>query len=446
MKTSVSELPESRVRVDAEVPPDDVDNALQRAARGLAREMRMPGFRKGKAPPALVIQRLGRGAVMEEAIRDSLPGWYERALLESGISPIGDPEVEVDSVPEADGEVLKFHFEIGVRPKAELGEYKGLEVAKADPEVPGEVIDDEIDRLRQGLARLEAVERAAAEGDVVLIDFEGSIDGEVFEGGAAEDYTLELGSNQLIEGFEEQLIGAKAGDKVDVKVTFPEEYGAEHLAGKDAVFAVEVKEVREKNLPELDDDFASEASEFDTLEELREDIRSRLAESASKRIEDDFRVAVIDAVVENAKIEIPEAIVEARAQEQWERMERQLRSQGMDPGQFLSFQGKNLEDVIEEAKPDARRELSRDAVLAAVADAEGIEPSEEELIEALRHTAEHHENTTPEKLLARLRKQGRDNLIIQDIRIRKAIEFLEETAKPISMSLAEAREKLWTPG
>lgn len=406
----------------------------------------MPGFRKGKAPPALVIQRLGRGAVMEEAIRDSLPGWYEQALLASEIAPIGDPEVEVDSVPEKDGEALAFHFEIGVRPRAKLGEYKGLEVAKADPDVPDDIIDREIDRLREGLARLETVERAAAEGDIVLVDFVGKIDGEAFEGGSVEDYTLEIGSNRLIEGFEEQLVGAEPGSKVEVKVTFPEDYGNEELAGKDAVFEVEVKEVREKKLPELDDDFAAEASEFDTLDELRQDIRERLAKVVESRIAEDYRVAVVDAVVEKATIDIPDSIVEARAREQWERMERRLRSQGIDPAQFLQIQGKGLEEMIEEAKPDARSELERDAVLAAVAEAEDIEVEEEELIEALRHTAEHHENTTPEKLLARLRREGRDKLIVEDIRIRKAVELLEESAKPITMAQAEAREKLWTPG
>lgn len=445
MNTSVTDLPESRVRVEAAVPAEDVVKALQRAARGLAREMRMPGFRKGKAPPSLVIQRLGRPAVMEEAIRSSLPGWYEIALIESGISPVGDPEVEVDEIPDSDADPLTFHFEIAVRPTAQLGEYKELEVPKADTEVPDDIVEREVERLREGLAKLETVERAAAEGDAVLVDFVGSIDGEPFEGGAAEDYLLEIGSNQLIEGFEEQLVGAQAGGEVAVNVTFPEEYGAEHLAGKDAVFAVTVKEVRAKDLPELDDDFAAEASEFDSLEELRDDIRGRLAEAASQRIEDDYRTAVIDAVVDQATIVIPEAIIESRAIEQWERMERELRSRGMDPAQFLQIQGKSREELIEEAKPDARKELRRDAVLAAVAEAEGLEPDEEDLIEALRHTAEHHENTTPEKLLARLRRESRDKLVAQDIRIRKAIDLLLESSKPITMAQAEAREKLWTP-
>ena len=269
MEVSVSELPDSRVRVEVEVPAKDVERATSRAARAMARETRMPGFRAGKAPPSLVIQRLGFGPVLQEAIREALPEWYERALLDSGVSPIGDPSIEMVSTPEAEGETLEFKFEVGVRPAAKLGEYKGLEVGRAEQEVPDEIVDREIERVREGFARLEPVERAAAEGDSVLIDFEGLIDGTAFEGGKADDYLLGLGSNQLIEGFEEQVVGAKAGDERKVKVGFPAEYHAEHLAGKDAVFEVKVKEVREKVLPELDDEFASDASEFDTLEELR---------------------------------------------------------------------------------------------------------------------------------------------------------------------------------
>src|SRR3954452_19482055 len=272
METTVTELSDSRVRVDVEVPPNDVEKGVNRAARALAREMRLPGFRKGKAPPSLVIQRLGFGPVLEEAIRESLPEWYEKALLGSRISPVGDPSVEIVSAPEAEGEPLGFKFEIAVRPKATLGDYKGLEVGRADPEVPDDIVDREIERIRESSGRLEQVDRAAAEGDSVVMDFEGFLDGKAFEGGAATDYRLELGSGSLIEGFEEQLAGAKAGEERKVEVTFPDDYQAEQLAGKDAVFTVKVKEVREKILPELDDDFASEASEFDTLAELRDDI------------------------------------------------------------------------------------------------------------------------------------------------------------------------------
>jgi trigger factor len=444
MQTAVTELPDSRARVEVEVPAEAVDRGMQRAARSLAREMRMPGFRKGKAPPSLVIQRLGYGAVLQEAIRESLPEWYEQGLLRSGVSPVGDPSIEIVSAPDAEGEPLSFKFEIGVRPQAKLGDYRGLEVGRAEAEPPEEIVEREIERIRAGFARLEPVERAAADGDVLLIDFEGLLDGKAFEDGKAADYLLELGSGQLIEGFEEQLSGASAGEQREVKVTFPEDYQAEQLAGRDAVFAVEVREVREKVLPELDDDFAAEASEFETLDELRGDIRERVAEAVDERAEQDFRVAAVDAAVGAATVELPDDLVAARAGERLERLERQLAGRGMSPEAFLQMQGKTREELIEETKPDAERELKREAVLAAVAEAEGIEVSEEEMVEALAHTAE-HERTTPEKLLKRLRENGRDAMVREDIQVHKAIDLLAESAKPIPLEQAEAREKIWTP-
>jgi trigger factor len=444
MQTSLTELPDSRVRVEVEVPAKDVERAVSRAARAMAKEMRMPGFRKGKAPPSLVIQRLGFAPVLEEAIRDALPEWYERALLETGISPIGDPSIEMVSTPEAEGEPLAFKFEVGVRPPAKLGEYKGLEVGKAENEVPDDVVDREIERVREGFAKLEPVERPAADGDSLLIDFEGLVDGTAFEGGKAEDYLLSLGSGQLIEGFEEQLSGASAGEERQVEVTFPDEYQAEHLAGKDAVFNVEVKEVREKILPDLDDDFASDSSEFDTLEELRDDVREKVGTALDSRAEEDFRIAAVDAAVDAATVEVPDDLVTARATERWERMERQLAQRGMDPNAFLQMQGKTREELIEESKPDALRELKREAVVTAIAEVEEIEVSDEELVEALEHSAE-HERTTPEKLLERLRQNGRDAMIRDDVRARKAIELVADSAKPIPLEQAEAREKIWTP-
>jgi len=444
LKTAVTELPDSRARVEVEVPADLVGRGLQRAARALAKEMRMPGFRKGKAPPSLVIQRLGFGTVLQDAIRESLPEWYEQGLLSSGISPVGDPNIEIVSAPEAEGEPLEFKFEIGVRPPAKLGEYKGLEVGKAEAEPTDEIVDREIERIREGFAKLEPVERAAADGDVLLVDFEGLRDGKAFEGGKANDYLLELGGGQLIEGFEEQLTGAEAGDERKVEVTFPEDYQAEELAGEDAVFTVEVKEVREKVLPELDDDFASEASEFETLEELRADIAKRVSEAVDERAEQDFRVAAVDAAVDAATVEMPDDLVQARAEERWDRVERQLAARGMDPNAYLQMQGKTREELLEESKPDAERELKREAVLAAITEAEAIEVSEEEMVEALAHTAE-HERTTPEKLLDRLRENGRDAMVREDIAVRKAIDLIAESAKPIPLEQAEAREKIWTP-
>ena len=406
--------------------------------------MRLPGFRKGKAPPSLVIQRVGFGAVFEEALRESLPDWYEEALFDADLSPIGDPNIEIVSAPEDEGEPLSFKFEIGVRPGAELGEYRGLEVGRAEPQAPEEMIDREIERIQAGFAKLEPVERAGADGDVLLIDFEGLVDDKAFEGGKADDYLLELGSGQLIEGFEDQLVGANPGEAREVKVSFPDDYQAEQLAGQDAVFKVDVKEVREKVLPDLDDEFASEASEFDTLEELRADIREKLTEVVDSRIEQDFRVAAIDAAADQAKVDLPDQLVADRAAERWGRVERQLAARGMAADSYLQMQGKTREEIIEESKPDAAQELRREAVLAAIVDAEGIEATEEELLEALAHPAE-HERTTPEKLLARLREKGRDAMIGEDIRFRKAIDVVAEGAKPIPLEQAEAREKIWTP-
>jgi len=444
MQTTLSELPDSRARVEVEVPAKDVEKAISRAARGMAKEMRLPGFRQGKAPASLVTQRLGFGPVLQEAIREALPEWYENALLDSGVSPIGDPQIEMVATPDAEGEPLKFSFEVGVRPPAKLGEYKGLEVGKGETEVPGEIVEREIERVREGFARLEPVERAAAEGDSLLIDFEGLLDGKAFEGGKAEDYLLALGSGQLIEGFEEQLTGAEPGEERTITVTFPEDYQAEHLAGEVAQFNVEVKEVREKILPDLDDDFASDASEFDTLEELRADVREKVGAALGSRAEEDFRIAAIDAAVDAATVDVPADLVTARATERWERMERQLAGRGMDPNTFLQMQGKTREELIEESKPDAERELQRESVVTAIAEAEAIEVSDEELIEALEHSAE-HERTTPEKLLERLRANGRDAMVREDIRARKAIELVADSATPIPLEQAEAREQIWTP-
>jgi trigger factor len=444
MQTTLKELPDSRVSVEAEVPAEDVARATSRAARAMAKEMRLPGFREGKAPPSLVVQRLGFGPVLQEAIRESLPEWYESALLDVRINPIGDPSIEMLSTPEGEGESLTFKFEVGVRPPATLGDYKGLEVGRAETEVPDDVVETEIERIREGFARLQPVEREAAEGDSLLIDFEGLIDGTAFEGGKAEDYLLGLGSGQLIEGFEEQLVGVKPGEERQVKVSFPADYQAEHLSGKDAVFNVKVKEVREKILPELDDDFAADASEFDTLEELRSDISEKVGAALGSRAEEDFRIAAVDAAVDAATVDVPADLVTARATERWERMERQLAQRGMDPNAFLQMQGKTREELIEESKPDAERELKREAVVTAIAEAEGVEVSDEELTEALEHSAE-HERTTPEKLLARLRENGRDRMVVEDIRARKAIELIAAAAQPIPLEQAEAREQIWTP-
>lgn len=441
MQTTVTELPESRVKIDVAVDAATVAKRVDRAAASLAGEMKMPGFRKGKVPPQIVIQRIGREAVVEQALRDSLPEWYERALIKSGVSPIGDPKLDVGDLP-SEGENLAFSIEVGVRPKAELGDYKGLEVGRAKIEVDDETIDAEIERLREGFGSLQPVARAAAAGDAIVIDFEGTIDGEPFEGAASKDFVVELGGEGLLPEFDAALTGAEAGDERSVEVSFPDDHEPAELAGKTATFAVTAKEVREKNLPELDDEFASEASEFETLDELRESIRARVAEALEQRAEAEFREAAVDAVAAQATLAIPHELVHARAHEMWERIERQLQSRGVDPQMYAQMQGKDRHELIDDAEEDAERALRREAVLDAVADAEGIEPSDEELLEAL---GPGEGKNDPAKLLARLKDTDRDALLRDEVRLRRASDVIAESAKPIPMAQAAAREQIWTP-
>jgi len=441
MKTAVTELGDSRVRVDVGIEPDTIEKRVERAARQLAGDMRVPGFRKGKVPADLVIQRVGREAVLEQALRDSLAEWYERALLETGITPIGDPQLNVESLPGA-GEELAFSIEVAVRPPAKLGEYKGLEVGKVEPDIPDEAVQEELDRLREGFAALNPVERPAAPGDIVVIDYAGTVDGEPFEGSEATDLTVEVGSESLLPEFDEALAGTSAGDQVTVEIQFPDDHRPESLAGKQATFAVTVKEVREKELPELDDEFASEASEFDTLEELREEIRSRIAAALERRADDDFRAAAVDAAAENARVDLPKELVHARAHDMWERLERSLSARGIDPQAYVQMQGKSREELVTDMEGEAERALKREATLAAVADAEGIEVTDEELLGAL---GPGEGDEAPEKLLGSLRETGRDALLRSEVRLRKAADVIADSAKPIPAEQAAARDKLWTP-
>jgi trigger factor len=446
METTVKELPDSRVRVDVDVDPRDVEGSITRTARQLGQDMKMPGFRKGKVPPEMVVQRLGREAVLTQALESSLADWYERAMLDSGVNPVGDPKLDLSDLPD-EGKPLRFSIEVAVRPGAELGEYKGLEVGREEPKVPGDAVDTELKRLQEGFARLNPVDREAKQGDVVLIDYEGKIDGEPFEGGAAKDYLLELGEGRVLPELEKALEGAKAGEDRQATVPFPDDYPAEEVAGKTAEFEVKVKEVREKELPELDDDFAAEASEFDTLAELREHITGQIRQILEGQIAERFRESALDAAAANAKVELPEPVVDARAAEMWRRVERQLQRQGMDPENYMQIQGKTRDEMIQQARPDAERALRREAVLEAVAKAEGIEITEEDMLEALQIPPGHEDHGHPEPAdaLKDIRESGREELLKEDLRMRRALELIAEEAKPIPLEQAKAREEIWTP-
>jgi trigger factor len=443
--TTVTELPESRVRVQAEVSPEEVERRVQQAARELGRQLRVPGFRKGKVPPTVVIRRLGREAVLDEALRSALGRWYADAIDGAGISPVGEPELDVPNELPAEGQPLQFSIEIGVRPTAKLGDYKGLEVGRREPQVEDAQIDAEIDRLRDRMATLDTVERPAESGDHVVMDYVGTVGGEEFEGGAGRDQLLELGSGRLIPGFEDQLVGASAGDDRTVTVTFPEDYPAEELAGKEAQFAVTVNEVKAKNLPEPDDDFASEAAGFDTLAELRDDIGQRLSKQDETALEREYEDAVVEAAVAEAEVDVPDRLIHSRAHELLEDTFSVLARQGISKDAYLRITGRDEETLAHEAEPEAAAALKREAVLAAIVEAENIEPTDDQVREALEPTAE-RQGTTVEKLFEQLSSSGRLDRVRSEVATRQAIELLVAEAKPISVEQAKARKKLWTPG
>ena len=446
VSTTTTELEDSRVRLDVEVPGDTVEKELQRVATQAGRDMKIAGFRQGKVPPQVVLQRVGREALLDEAIRAGMPDWYEEAVNSAGIAAVGHPKVDVKDLPGEKGQPLTFSIEVAVRPKATLGDWKGIEAPKREPEASDEAVNEELERLREALASLEPVEREAENGDFVVLDYTGFVDDEPFQGGEGRGQTVELGSGRLIPGFEDQLVGAKPGEDRVLSVKFPDDYGAEELAGKEARFDATVKEVREKRMPELDDEFALQAGGFDTLDELREDIARRLREADERNADREFREAALDAVVANARIDVPHEVVHGKAHDIWHQMEHRLRRQGIDPAQYVAITGKSEDDLIKEAEPDAEKSLKREAVLAAIVESEKIEPTEDDLLEALREATPGVDDKRLTKALKQLEKDGRAGVLREDVAMRKAVDLVAEHAKPIDPGRAEAREKIWTPG
>jgi trigger factor len=446
VSTSTTDLGDSKVRLDVEVPGDAVERELQRVAQAAGQDMKIAGFRKGKVPAQVVIQHVGRGALLDEAIRHGMADWYEEAVNSAGIAAVGHPKVDMGDVPQSKGDPLTFTVEVAVRPEATLGEWKGVEAPKREAEASEEAVDAEVERLREALASLEPVDRAAQSGDFLVLDYTGYIDDEPFEGGEGRGQTIELGAGRLIPGFEDQLIGVEPGDERTLNVSFPDDYGAEELAGKQARFETSVKEVREKRLPEVDDEFALQAGGFDTLDELREDIARRLREADERDADREFREAALDAVVAKAKIDVPHDVVHGKAHDIWHQMEHRLRRQGIDPAQYVAITGKSEEDLIKEAEPDAEKSLKREAVLAAIVDSEKIEPTDEEMLEALREATPGVQDEELRKALDQLEKDGRLAVLREDVAMRKAVDLVADNAKPIEPERAAAREKIWTPG
>jgi trigger factor len=444
MKTQLQELPENRVRLVVEVPVEDVDHAFEHALSDLAAAVRIPGFRKGKAPKALIRQRVGSEALQEEALEGHLSGWYQRAVAVAGIDPVERPAIDWDDAP-AEGSTFSFSAEVAVKPKPEVTSYKGLEGIRPPVEVPEEAVTRELERLQLSVAELSTVERAAEEGDFVVIDFAGSVAGKEFEGGKGTDYGVELGGGRLLPDLERGVVGMKARDERDVTVAFPLDYPAEHLAGKQAVFHVTVKDVKERSLPELDDEFAMSVSEFDTIAELRADIEDRfrgVIEEESRRA---FRSSVLDRLAGRLSTPIPEPMVRNRMSEMTRNLIDQLASRGLTTEQYLRLTGQSSEDLVAGMRPQAEDAVAKDLVLEAVADAEGIEISDEQVESWIREQAAEAEEDAEGAVERLMGDPATLTALRADLRLQKALDVVVDNAKEITPEQADARARLWTP-
>jgi trigger factor len=439
--TEITSSEEGRVELAVAVSEDAVEQAFEQALQRLARGVKVPGFRQGKVPTSVVMSRFGRPVVVQEMLKVSLAEWYEQAVVESGIRPIDDPDLALDDVPEK-GE-LRFRAVVPTRPKAKLGAVTGLEVAKDEPEVPEGALEAELERLRMRASRMAPVDRPAAEGDFLVVDFDGAVNGKRVASASARDYVVELGSERLLAGFDEKLRGSRAGDAVTIEVTYSDEDSRQDLRGKTVEYTAQVKQVQERVLPDLDDDFAAEASEFDTLAELEADITRRLEEAANARVDEQFRRRVIDAAVKASSIDVPEVMIQRRIGSILNQTASSLPS-GVSFDTYLRATGRTLEQVVEELRPDAEMAIRRELVVEAVCEAENIQVTDAEVEAQVREDAE-KVGRDADQLLAEVRDEGALERLREDLRLGRAAQFLVDNAVPISVEQAEARERLWTP-
>ncbi|WP_195576332.1 trigger factor [Paenibacillus sp. 1001270B_150601_E10] len=416
---------ESNVGVlEVEVNEERVTGALDQAFKKVQKRANVPGFRKGKVPRQIFEAKFGVESLYQDAIDILLQEVYPEAVKDAQIFPVDQPEVEVEQFGK--GQAFKFKAKVTVKPEVELGQYKGLNVEKQAVEVTEEDLNAELERLQQRHAELIVVdEDTAKEGDTVVIDFEGFVDGEAFEGGKGERYSLELGSNTFIPGFEEQLIGLGTGDFKDVEVTFPEQYHAENLAGKPATFKVKVHEIKRKQLPVLDDEFAKDVSEFDTLDEFKEDLKKQISTRKEREVEQAFEAAVVEKVSENAKVDIPRAMIETEIQHMVKDLDNRLRSQGMNIDMFLTLSGQTIADLRQQMQIDAEKRVKNNLVIEQVTKAEEITLSDEELQEELEQMGQAYQRSA-EEIRNILEKNGTLENLREEAAIRKTIKFLTE--------------------
>lgn len=427
MSLQVEKLEHNMAVLTIELPAEELEKAIEKVYFKSRNKISVPGFRKGKAPRKMIEQVYGREVFYEDAANEIMPDAYEEALKECEEEIVSYPQVSVVQI-EA-GKPFIFTARVALKPEVVLGAYKGVKVDKADAEVTDEEVTAEIDREREKNSRTVDVEdRAVQEGDIAVIDFEGFMDGEAFEGGKGTDYPLTIGSHSFIPGFEEALIGASVGADVDVNVTFPEDYHSEELAGRPAVFKCSIKKLQEKQLPELDEEFVSDVSEeSDTVEEYREEIRKKLAGRKAEEAKHAKEDAVIDAVVEEAQIDIPDLMVETHLRQMMQEYAQRLQYQGISFEQYLQFTGMTRQMVAEQMKPQALKRIQSRLVLEAVAAAEGMEASQEEIDKEIESMSSAY-GKKAEEIKESLGEEGLKQTA-QDICVRKALEFLVENAE-----------------
>ncbi len=422
MTVKLDKIEKNRVALEITVKAGDFQQAYDRAYKKVAGKVNIPGFRKGKAPRTVVEARLGKETILEEAYEFVIPDAYSKAVEESGIEPVDRPEVEV--LKGEAGEELVFKATVVVKPEVELGQYKGLGVEKPEFKVDDEQVDSQIKSMQERHAKVVDIEDGKVEdGDTALIDFEGFVSGEAFPGGKGVDYPLVIGSNTFIPGFEEQVVGASLGAELDVKVTFPVEYHSTDLAGKEAVFKVSIKGIKRKELTPLDDEFAKDVSEFETLEELKADLRSKLLKTGEERAERDFRNAVVAKAVENATVEIPEVMVDQRVAEMVNDLAQRLQYQGLSFEQYLQYAGTNLQELQDKYRPQAEQGVKTELVLEAVANQAGIEASDAEIQVEIDKYADQYKQDAAQFRSA-LEKRGELKLFSRGLINDKTVEFL----------------------
>ena len=426
MSLQVEKLEKNMAKLTIEVSAEDLDKAMEKAYQKQKSRISLPGFRKGKAPRKMIESMYGKGVFMEDAVNSLVPQEYTKALGECDLEIVSQPEINVTQMEP--GKALIFTADVAVKPEVTLGDYKGVEVPKSEIAVTDEEVDAEVKKEQDKNARTVAVEdRAAANGDITTIDFEGFVDGVAFDGGKGTDYALTLGSGTFIPGFEDQLVGANTGDHVEVKVTFPEEYQAKELAGKEAVFQCDVKKIETKEVPELDDEFAKDVSEFDTLAEYKEDVKKKLTEKKEKEARTAKENAAVDKAIENAQMDIPELMTKTECRQMMDDFSRRMQQQGLSMEQYFQFTGQSMDKMMEDMKPQALKRIQTRLVLEKVAEAENIQPSEEEITEEIQKMADAYKMEA-DKIREAIGESGLEQMK-KDMAVQKAVTLVADEAK-----------------